>query len=66
MRRACCDVHLGPKEYQNLHSEYLPGIFDLGPQASGNTLRASGLVVMTSRLQRGGRRFNSGLAHHLF
>ena len=33
------------------------------PQASGNTSRASGLVVMTSRLQRGGRRFNSGLAH---
>jgi hypothetical protein len=24
---------------------------------------ASGLVVMTSRLQRGDRRFNSGLAH---
>jgi hypothetical protein len=25
--------------------------------------RASGLVVMTSRLQRGDRLFNSGLAH---
>ena len=25
---------------------------------------ASGLGVMTSRLQRGGHRFNSGLAHH--
>ncbi len=26
-------------------------------------IRASGLGVMTSRLQRGGHRFNSGLAH---
>ena len=32
-------------------------------QASGNTTWASGLVVMTSRLQRGDRLFNSGLAH---
>jgi hypothetical protein len=28
-----------------------------------NTCWASGLGVMTSRLQRGGHRFNSGLAH---
>jgi hypothetical protein len=34
-------------------------------QASGNTTWASGLVVMTSRLQRGDRLFNSGLAHYL-
>ena len=34
-------------------------------QASGNTNWASGLVVMTSRLQRGDRLFNSGLAHYL-
>jgi hypothetical protein len=32
-------------------------------QASGNTIWASGLVVMTSRLQRGDRLFDSGLAH---
>ena len=35
-------------------------------QARGNTNWASGLVVMTSRLQRGDRMFNSCLAHHLF
>jgi hypothetical protein len=35
-------------------------------QASGNMTWASGLVVMTSRLQRGDRRFNSGLAHSSF
>jgi hypothetical protein len=29
-------------------------------------IRASGLVVMTSRLQRGDRLFNSGLAHYFF
>ena len=34
-------------------------------QARGNTNWASGLVVMTSRLQRGDRLFNSGLAHYL-
>jgi hypothetical protein len=33
------------------------------PQARGFIQRASGLVVMTSRLQRGDRLFNSGLAH---
>ena len=32
-------------------------------QAKYKTKRASGLVVMTSRLQRGDHRFNSGLAH---
>ena len=35
-------------------------------QASGNKKWASGLVVMTSRLQRGDRLFNSGLAHSSF
>ena len=34
------------------------------PQVRGNTKRASGLVVMTSRLQRGDRLFDSGLAHY--
>jgi hypothetical protein len=35
-------------------------------QASGKRIWASGLVVMTSRLQRGDRLFNSGLAHSIF
>ena len=35
-------------------------------QASGKVTWASGLVVMTSRLQRGDRLFNSGLAHSSF
>ena len=35
-------------------------------QASGKATWASGLVVMTSRLQRGDRLFNSGLAHSSF
>ena len=35
-------------------------------QASGKVAWASGLVVMTSRLQRGDRLFNSGLAHSSF
>ena len=33
------------------------------PQVRGHVQWASGLVVMTSRLQRGDRLFNSGLAH---
>ena len=38
------------------------------PSCAGSTQQiwASGLVVMTSRLQRGDRRFNSGLAHFHF
>jgi hypothetical protein len=58
------DVILPPKQEEGGIGYLLASGHTLKPVV--NNVWASGLVVMTSRLQRGDRLFNSGLAHSFF